>query len=151
MMCFVFTWATQAAESLHRDSLSSYSVCNSLQSDCLTAVCPNAGICIIFSYFYTNRTVNTKSSNSLFHNLFLQVHVLRISTLLASDKNDSVGFQPSKHTNYQRAGGGTKKTTKSHPQILQPLDTYAQPPFFLPHFKRKDVSGFQGNAIAAIY
>lgn len=134
MMCFVFTWATQAAESLHRDSLSSYSACNSLQSDCPTAICPNAGICIIFSYFYTNRTVKTKSSKSLFHNLFLLVHVLRILTLLASDKNDSVGFQPSKDTNYQRAGRGTKKTTKKPPSNSTTLrhpcpTTILSPPF----------------------
>lgn len=44
---------------------------------------------------------------------------------------------------------GWARELKIRKTFLQPLDTCAQPFFLFPHFNRKGVNKYQGNAIAA--
>lgn len=115
-MCFIFDREIQVAESAQILPVTTQDA-----NPRSLIGCQNTCICISFTVISTTTILYIwKSSNSLFHNLSLLAHVLRIFTFLARNKNDSVGFQRPRSTNYQRAGQGNHKSKSCNLSTLVP-------------------------------
>lgn len=126
-----FIWAIQAAESLHRHSLSS---CPMQSPAAWLPFVKYMDLFKLYSFFYNNHTVHVEVFQWFIPiNLFLLAYALRIFTGM------SVSSEPSKHPHYPWGRWGNKK----NPQILQPLKQWLGTGVFLLGFDRNNVSIFQ--------